>query len=371
MKNKKIIIISLSIALVIAILGISITSFTIKENNNEIKIGWIGDLSGDAAIVGQENLRGVELAIDEINSQGGINNKKIKLFVQDDQYSEKNSISAYRELVDIHNIKYIFIETYGGYLALASQAEKDQVILINTIDSSEEFSNIGENAYSIGVYDESIGYTIADYLNERNIQEVGLVTNLDDAFPVLTSNAFKERFQGKVIEETYGFNTNDFRALLTKLSNQDHIVLVGWKETGRIIKQAKELGLNPQIYGIDTFASEDFKTNTNGNYNGLIFSFWEGSENNLKFKKLVKDYKKKYNKEPENELFLVAGYDSASVLLNALKNSNNDIENIKQNLENTKDFQGAAGTITIDHDHITRSIKESMYTYKDEVIVKA
>ena len=272
MKNKGLLAIAallVVVLLVSTIMELRATTRAVASDKEEIKIGWIGALTGDTAIVGQENLRGVEIAVDQINEQNEIDGKKIKLIVQDDGYDEKQTINAYREMNDFHDIDYFLLVTYGGYLALAENAEKDGTILVNSIDSSEEFSNIGENAFSVGVYDESIGYAIADYLNAQGIETVGLLTNIDDAFPLLASDAFKRRFNGKIVEENYGFNINDFRSILTKLSNENHIVFVGWEETGRIVKQAKELGLDSQIYGIDTFASEDFKANTDGNYEGL------------------------------------------------------------------------------------------------------
>lgn len=372
MERRKIKIIGIIVIMVIialTIFEISITQFAIKDNKDTIKIGFIGPLTGEGAVVGTENLNGIKLAIDEINQDN-----KIKLFVQDDQYDARQAIDAYNNFVYVQGVKIIFINTYDGFLALTDKAEKDNVLLINSLDSSEEFSNLNDNTFSIGIYDESIGYAIADYLNNNNAESAGLITNLDDAFSTLTKNSFKQRFKGQVIEEDYSFSTTDFRSILTKVNTQDNIVMIGWEETGRIVKQAKELNINSEIIGIDTFVSEDFKKNAGNkeNINGLIFTFWQGSENNPKFLNLIDSYKQEHNKDPDNVLFMTAGYDSASVLLNAMNQCNyqEDIKCIKTNLENTKDFQGAAGLITIDDDHITRSIKESMFMYEDGEIVE-
>ncbi|MFH1358269.1 MAG: ABC transporter substrate-binding protein [archaeon] len=372
MERRKIKIIGIIVIMVIialTIFEISITQFAIKDNKDTIKIGFIGPLTGEGAVVGTENLNGIKLAIDEINQDN-----KIKLFVQDDQYDARQAIDAYNNFVYVQGVKIIFINTYDGFLALTDKAEKDNVLLINSLDSSEEFSNLNDNTFSIGIYDESIGYAIADYLNNNNAESAGLITNLDDAFSTLTKNSFKQRFKGQVIEEDYSFSTTDFRSILTKVNTQDNIVMIGWEETGRIVKQAKELNINSEIIGIDTFVSEDFKKNAGNkeNINGLIFTFWQGSENNPKFLNLIDSYKQEHNKDPDNVLFMTAGYDSASVLLNAMNQCNyqEDIKCIKTNLENTKDFQGAAGLITIDDDHVARSIKESMFIYEDGEVVE-
>ncbi|KKW00855.1 MAG: hypothetical protein UY35_C0037G0012, partial [Candidatus Saccharibacteria bacterium GW2011_GWC2_48_9] len=137
------------------------------------------------------------------------------------------------------------------FLALAQQTKQGNVILISALDSSEEFAGISKNAFAVGVYDESIGFAIADYLNKKNTAEIGLITNLQDPFTLLEKNAFKEKYKGKIQEENYTADTKDFRSILAKMASQENLVLLGWEETGRIVKQAAELGMKKQIIGID------------------------------------------------------------------------------------------------------------------------
>lgn len=360
------------IVLTIILFRFYITGFSIIEDNlNEsIKIGYIGGLSGDTASVGIENLRGVEIAVDKINDNGGINNKKVELIIQDDQYNSKESINAYKTLQS-QGVKYIIIETYGGYLALAKLAEKDDILLIDSIDSTNEMSNIGESSFAIGIYDESIGYKIAEYLNKNNVKKVGIFTDYDDPFPVLVKNAFLEKYNGEIKAEDYSLDAKDYREMITKVKEYPYLLLIGWDETGRIVKQARELGYNGQIIGVDTFATENFKKNTQNNYNGLLFTFWEGNSKNNLFLDLVNEYKIKYNSSPDNVLYLSTGYDSTNVLLYSMNNC--DYKNtlcVKSNLLNIDDYNGASGKIKIDLDHVSRSIQESMFKYENDQIVE-
>lgn len=323
-------------------------------------------LQGDSAIIGLENLNGIKLAIQELNKDG----KQFKLIVKDDKMDEKETITQYRQMVDIENVDYILTVTYGGFIALADQAEQDNIIFIDSLDASEEFSNLSNNAFAIGIYDESIGYTIADYLNEDNINKVGLISNLEDPFILLVKNAFKDKYSGLIKEEDYNFNDKDFRTILNKLSDYEYIILLGWEETGLIVKQTIELGMNTKFIGIDTFSSKNFRENTNNNYNGLLFTFWQGSANNPIYNQIITNYKTTFNKDPDNVLFVATGYDATMVLGTAIKNCDNNIECVKNRLKQTKDFKGATGSITIDQDGITRSTTESIHTYRNEEIVK-
>jgi len=336
-----------------------------------IKIGFIGPLSGDSAIIGEENLNGIKLAVEKINSEGGINGKDVKLVIKDDGMDEKETITQYRELVNVEGVDYILTVTYGGFLSLAKQAEQDNIILINSLDASEEFVNLSQNTFGIGIYDESIGYSIANYLNKNNVEDVGIIINLDDPFPLLVKDAFEDKYTGKVQEEKYGFDTKDYRTILTKLSSYEYIVLLGWEETGRIVKQAIELGITTQFIGIDTFASEDFKENTFNNYEGLLFAFWQGSEENTIYNEMISNYNTKFGRGPENILFMTTGYDAMTVLKEALRNCEEDVDCVNDKLRNdTKNLEGATGLITIDSDGIIRSIKEVIHTYSGGEIVE-
>ncbi len=234
-------------SIIIVVVGLWFVLHPPQEKADEIKIGFIGPLTGDSAVIGLENLNGVTLAIQKINNHGGIDGKKIKLIVKDDKMEEKETITQYLQMTDIEGVKYILTVTYGGFLSLAKNAEQDGIILIDSLDASEELANLGTSSFAIGIYDESIGYTIADYLAEKGIDKIGLISNLEDPFIFLVKNAIKNKYAGEVKEEMYTLNDKDFRTPLAKLSSFDYIVLLGWEETGLVVRQAKELGMKTQF----------------------------------------------------------------------------------------------------------------------------
>lgn len=354
---------------VLALVAVILVSGCVSSEN-VIKVGFVGALTGDAAITGEENLNGVKLAVEKINAEGGINGKMIELIIKDDQWVVRETITGFMQLVNAEGVDYILTVTYGGFIALAQQTEQNKVILINSLDASHELANLSDYNFAIGIHDESIGYSIADYLNKKSISNVGLLTNIEDPFMLLVENSFRERYQGEVHDDDFTFDTVDFRTMLSKVSSYEYIVLLGWEETGRIVKQTVELGIDSQIIGIDTFASEDFRTNTNNNYEGLLFTFWKEPENNEIFNEMISNYISEYGKSPENVLFMTTGYDAMTVLGEAMKACGDDTSCVSQKLRNDiKDFKGASGLITIDSDSITRSIQETMHTYLNGQIV--
>jgi branched-chain amino acid transport system substrate-binding protein len=68
-------------------------------SKNEILLGTIQDLSGPLAGYGKQARNGMQLAIDEVNEQGGIHGRKIKLLVEDSSYDPKKAVLAAQKLV--------------------------------------------------------------------------------------------------------------------------------------------------------------------------------------------------------------------------------------------------------------------------------
>ncbi len=353
----------LMVLLVVVLLTGCANQRNVKEDT--ITLGWIGALSGDAASLGINNMRGIQIATDEINLQGGINGKKVNVLFEDDQFDGKLTRNIYEKMTKLQDIDVVMSWTYSGILNLASQADKDNKLIINTVDTSDELAKAGENIFGIGVWDDGIGYTLADYLtNNLKQTKAGIVYNNEDAFPVLTTNAFVKRFAEKggkiVFQNAYNFDTADFRSHIIKGNEVDYIILIGYDEAGLVIKQARETGIRAQFLGIDMFISKNFYENSNGGAKGSYFTYWEASESE-RYSGFLEKYKEKFGEESDNVLLAVTGYDAMKILAEAIENSNGSVESIKSELYKVKDYEGLAGSLTMDSDGMVRSIREEMY----------
>src|SRR3990172_10951780 len=86
---------------------ISFLFLTCSEKKEEIVIGAIMNLTGDASVYGQWAKSGVDLAVEQINSHGGINGKLVKIEYEDDQAIPSLGISAFNKLVNINKVQAI------------------------------------------------------------------------------------------------------------------------------------------------------------------------------------------------------------------------------------------------------------------------
>lgn len=335
------------------IIWVLMISIILTSCSDKTTVGWIGPLSGDYALVGRENLRGVQLALDEFN------NSAIKLVVEDDQYDETKTITAYQKLTQVENAKSLLLVTYGGVLALGPQAESDNTIIVSSVDTSEEIANAGENVFGIGIYDEGIGFELADFaVNKLSAKTIGVLYNNVDPFILLVVESFKQKAgDAQIIVEQYQPEDKDFRTQLAKLKEVDALLIIGFDEAGLAAKQARELGIKAHLLGIDTVLSKSYKNNAGPAYEGMYFTSWTPSDKE-QYASFVERYKSKFGEEPQQILFAATGYDAAKTLFSALD------KDVKSELASLQS-QGLTGTLTMSQDGIVRSVQEQMHQIQD------
>ena len=191
---------------------------------------------------------------------------------------------------------------------------------------------------------------------------------------------FKETFEaagGKVLmEESFLAKDQDFKAALTKLktANADVIFVPAYyEEVGKIVKQARELGITCPMLGTDGW--DDPKVADIAGVaalNNTFFSTHYFSED-PGAKSFIDAFTKEYGHAPN--VFAALGYDAGKLLVDALKRANStDPEAIRKAIEETKDLQVATAKITMDpatHNPIKDAIiienKDGKYTFKGRI----
>ena len=115
--------------IVLVIIGGSIWKNSSSSSGDTIKIGYVSPLTGDAATYGEPMYKAAQLAVDEINNNGGIDGKNIELIPEDSKCVGKDALSAVQKLISIDKVKFISGFTCAeDVLTSASVIEKNKVI---------------------------------------------------------------------------------------------------------------------------------------------------------------------------------------------------------------------------------------------------
>ncbi|MBI5251442.1 MAG: ABC transporter substrate-binding protein [Desulfomonile tiedjei] len=133
------------------VLGILLSSSAVLAQDT-IKIGFIYVLSGRGAVFGEVAKRGAELAIEEINSAGGISGKKLVGIFEDDQGKPEIAVELTKRFVQKDRVDAIIgVVTSGSAEAVAPLAAELKVPLIITTATTPVVTGQKCNRYTFRV----------------------------------------------------------------------------------------------------------------------------------------------------------------------------------------------------------------------------
>ena len=108
------------------------------SSDKGFKIGGIGPVTGAAAVYGLAVKNGAQIAVDEINADGGINGYQIEFNFQDDEHDAEKSVNAYNTLKDWGMQVLMGTVTSAPCVAVADKTNADNMFQITPSGSSVE-----------------------------------------------------------------------------------------------------------------------------------------------------------------------------------------------------------------------------------------
>ena len=350
-----------SVALLAACGEVSTTGNSGSASGTEIgktlKIGFNFEETGDVASYGTAEQKAAKLAVDEINKAGGVDGKQIEVTDKDNksELSEASTVST--NLVTQAKVNAIIgPATSGGTGAAITNAAKAAVPLVTPSGTQDDLTKGQDYLFRATFIDSFQGKILSKYVTD-NLKAKKVVLYYDNSsdYAKGIAKAFQEEYKGEIVAtETFASKDTDFQAALTKFKGKDFDALVVpgyYTEAGKIVNQARGIGIDKPIVGGDGFNSEEFISQATpaAATNVYYVSGYSTSGNmTAKAKKFLEAYKAKYNEEPS--MFSALAYDSVYMVAEASKGAKNSVD-IKENLAKLKDFEGVTGSITMDKNH--------------------
>ncbi len=344
---------------ILALLAVStlIFSCTQKTNENEILIGSYSSNTGATATFGVYQLRGIEMAINEINAKGGINGKKIKHINYDNKSDGDETLAVVNRLISQDKVVAILGEATSGRSKIgASVAQQHKVPMLTSSATNPEVTKVGNYIFRACFIDPFQGYVMAKFMTENlKLKKAAIMRDTKSDYSVGLSDIFAEKLKGMggviVTDVAYQEGDIDFKSQLTaiKAKGVDAIFIPGYyNEVALVAKQAKELGIKTPLLGGDGWSSpklfEIAKDAINGNY---FSNHYTTESNDPKTVEFVKLFKAKYNEVPD--VMAALAYDATYMMAEAIgKTKSVTSENIREELSKIKDFHGVTGKMSMD-----------------------
>ncbi len=354
-----------------------------------IKIGLNYELSGAVATYGGNGVNGIELAIKEINANGGVlDGVLIEPIKVDNKSDAAESTNVQTRLITMENV----VATLGpatttNSLAAIPIAEESKVPLLTNSATAEtvtvdENGNVKEYAFRLCFTDSFQGTVGANFVyNSLGLKKAAVYVDTNSDYSKGIAAVFKEVFTelgGEiVIEESYIDTDLDFKSTLTRIKSADVevVYLPGYyKNVGPIVKQAREIGLMVPFVGADGYDSPDLVALGGAeNLNNVFFTnHYSNDDTDPKVQNFIKAYKEEYGVEPD--AFAALGYDAMYLMADAINRAGKaDSEAIKNALADTKDFIGITGNLAMDEYHnpiksaVVIEMVDGVQTFKERI----
>lgn len=341
----------------VLILGlvISIGMVGCAKKEEQIKIGAILPLTGDAALYGDSLKKGVDLALTQINSKGGIKGRPVTVIYEDSKAVPADGVAAFQKLVDINRVIAVIGDAVSSVtLAFAPIAEKNGVVVLSPLSSAPALTNAGDFIFR-NVPSDLYGGRVAAYFSAKD-QSWGklAILYINNDFGVGLKRVFSENVEnlgGKIVAgEAYEPGARDFRTQLLKIraTNPEAIFIVGYGEVPQILIQAKEIGLKTKFLGTGLLEDPNVIKVAKEAAEGIYFTQlqYDASSNNPLVVAFVGAFTKKYNTKPD--IIAAYGYDAMELLSFAIERSNLTSEGIRDQLYKVKNFHGVTGDLIFD-----------------------
>jgi branched-chain amino acid transport system substrate-binding protein len=343
-----------------------------------VKIGHVGPISGAIAHLGKDNENGARMAIDELNAKGfTIGGKKVKfeLLAEDDAADPKQGTAAAQKLVDAH-VNGVVGHLNSGTTIPASKIYADAGIpQISPSATNPKYTQQGfKTTFRVVANDGQLGGTLGRYAVQTNHAKRIAVIDDRTAYGQGVAEEFvkgvKKTGGAEIVAQQYtNDKATDFNAILTaiKAKNPDTVFFGGMDAVaGPMLRQMRALGINAKFMGGDGVCTEQLaQLAGDAMADGQVVCAEAGGVQEAQ--KAGMDafraaYKKKFGIDVQ--LYAPYVYDAVMVLAEAMKKAGSAEPAKYLPYVGKTDYNGVTGHISFDSKGDMKEGTLTLYTYK-------
>jgi len=320
-------------------------------NLDEVRIGFLGPLEGSILkSLGVQMMQGSLLAIEDANKKGGYKSIPFKLMVHNDVGLWGAAANEIVKMDDEGVWAWVgTIDDINSHVAIRASL-KLEIPTISPGDPDPTYTETNIPWVLRNIPDDrQSSYALVKQIYTNNgYKRVALMraNNRYGRVGTLHFNRSATRIGfPPIIEERFGDGEIDFKTQLERIKKTSPDAILVWgnaKESGLIVKQIRDLGMNQPIFGSDRMVNPEF-LETAGKYaEGVITTCqYNPTANDPKLKSFQANYLKRFGQEPD--VFAAHAYDAVSMIIEAIKKVGLNRALIRDVLTDLKTFQGYRG----------------------------
>lgn len=299
---------------------------------DEVRVGVVAPITGQAAIAGQYIKNGVNLALKELVPNGtiAIQGKEVpfEIIFEDNENKPEITVNAFRKLIDQNEVLAI-VGPDASMVALAGApiAQSLEVPTIATFATNPKVTQVGDYIFRACFIDPFQGKVMAKYVYETlGKRKAAILYNNGNDFSKGLTEFFTKEFTALggdvVLTEAYGgSDIRDFNAQLNNIKGSEAEILYMPNEyyaTGLQMSQARRAGIRIPLIGGDGWDTPDIIKVAAGAEEGASYTAAFSHESTLpEAQRFTAAYKAEYGQNPNSNAVLA--YEATAIVINALK----------------------------------------------------
>lgn len=355
-------------------------------DQNVVKVGVFLPLTGDNAAGGELELRGIKLA-NQLHPE--VLGKKVELVVADNKSDKAEAASVAARLIEKDKVS-VLVGSYGSSLSMAAGniVKENKVPAVGTSCTNPQVTANNDYYFRACFIDPFQGKVMAEYAHQNGFKKVAIVQEVSNDYSVGLAKFFREEFvkltgdENSIVDvANYQTGDKDFTAILTNIKalNPDAVFAPGnFTESALLVKQARQLGIDAQFMGGDTWETQEFIDVGGKDVEGVALStaFDREKASTEEAKKFLDAYTKEYNGEPS--ALTAMAYDAYLIAVSGIEKAGTttDTVKIRDAIAATKDLECVTGMTTLDENGdpikgvVIKTVKDGKFTFKDYVEAK-
>lgn len=313
-----------------------------------VKIGALVPTSGFMAFEGQNVVNALNLLVEKMNAKRDV---KIKIVYEDDKYTSKDSVSAFRKLQS-QGVDLYFV--YGDLpaKAIVSIAQEQKMPLFAMAESKE----LNDSPVVVNLSPSSTDWTnsISGFVNETLKPQNVVIVHQKDMAHVESTKRLKDKFKDTVQvinSEQFDPNVLEVRPLVSKVLNYkpDVVIVLGYGSTYvAILNTIREQGFTGTIVSdlnVSSIKQELAKTPYPLYWTDTIF---DDNTEIAEMNEFLTEFKEKFGGKPST--FTMMSYVGVQSIINAIQTAEYKPMDIYENIQQTRNLKTVLGPVSIDKD---------------------
>jgi branched-chain amino acid transport system substrate-binding protein len=336
----------------------------------DIKIGAVLDITGPGASIGVPERETLLMLAEQVNAGGGVNGRKVKLIIEDDQSTEAGAAKAASKLLSTDKVDLLLgASRTGPSLAmrpLAEQAKKPMISLA----SNQKIVKGSTWVFKTAQNDRVVLERLAGDMKANGYKKIAVVrdaSGFGEGIPELLTEVGKDAGLTVVKVEKFAPDATDFTAQMVNVrgAKADAVLIWAIPPAASSAQVAyRRLGIKAPVYQSHGIGNQVFLDNAGDSADGLraalsrmLVADQLAADDPQKpvVTKFIADYKAKYGHNPST--FAGHAHDGFMIAISSLKKAGTDPVKLRDAIEGTSGSPGISGVFTMtptDHSGLTK-----------------